>query len=159
MRLFYLWMGILYVFMILGLWYKVTSVLIFCGFFYWFNLDMCQHLNHFYLVSLVSFLMMFLPANRNCSLDVIRNPKLRVATVPNWTFRILTIQIGIAYFYGGIAKITSDWLQGEPMRQWLLNDHMPNLPVFSQWWAAYFFAWGGLAYDLAVVPLLVWKKV
>jgi len=160
MYLFFFTMGVLYIFMILGLWYRMTSVLLFLGFFYWFYLDMTTYLNHFYLVLLINFEMIFIPAHLNASLDVLRKPELRVAKVPAWTRWLLTLTISIPYFFGAIAKINSDWLQGEPMRIWLRNkvDYPIMGLLFEQWWATYFFSWNGLLYDLIIVPLLLWKR-
>ena len=160
MYVFFLCMGVLCVFIILGLWYRVSAVLFWLGFTYWFLLDQANYLNHFYLISLVSFLMIFVPAHRNASLDVVRKPELRVATVPAWTRWLLIAQLGIAYFFGGVAKINSDWLQGEPMRSWLAGTtDFPFIGhLFTEPWAAYFFSYGGLLFDLMIVPLLLWKR-
>ena len=156
MNLFFFGMGLVYTFIIFGLWYRVTSILAFAGFFYWFNLDSTHHLNHFYLVSLVSFFNMFLPLHLNTSLDAIRKPNLRVSKVPKWTISTLLLQISVPYFFGGIAKLNYDWLHGEPMRVWLLEMY-PQGHIFTSWWAPYFFSWGGIAYDTSVVPMLLWK--
>ena len=157
MNLFFLGMGILYAFYILGLWYRVTSILSFVGFFYWYNLDTTQHLNHFYLISIVSFFNMFLPLHLNTSLDAIRKPNERVSKVPAWTVMMVLLQISIPYFFGGIAKINYDWLHGEPMRVWLLELY-PQGHLFTSWWVPYFFSWGGIAYDILVAPMLLWKR-
>ena len=43
---------------------------------------------------------------------------------------MLRAQIGIPYFYGGIAKLNSDWIHGgEPMRTWLRP--MTAMPGFG----------------------------
>ena len=41
----------------LGLFYRISSLLLFLGFTYWFLLDQARYLNHFYLTSLLCFLM------------------------------------------------------------------------------------------------------
>jgi len=112
---FYL-LGVLSVLIIVGLFYRLSMALFFVGFTYVFLLEQAQYLNHFYFVSLVSFLMIFVPAHRAASIDALIRPKLRSATTPVWALSLLAGQMGIVYFFGGIAKINRDWLRGEPMR-------------------------------------------
>jgi hypothetical protein len=105
--------------------------------------------------------MCFLPAERAFSVDALIRPKIRTDVVPAWTLWLLRAQIGIPYFYGGIAKLNSDWLQGgEPMRIWLRPlTAMPGLGhVFKADWVVYSFVSGGLLLDLLVAPLLLWRR-
>jgi len=73
---------------------------------------------------------------------------------------LLRTQVGIAYFYGGVAKLNSDWFHGEPMRTWL--NPLTKLPLFGplfqKEWVVYNFVFGGLLLDLFVVPLLLWRR-
>ena len=57
-------LGVLAFLITVGLFYRVAIVLFFFGFAYIFLLEQARYLNHFYLVGLVSFLMMFVPASR-----------------------------------------------------------------------------------------------
>ena len=65
-------LGALALFVMLGLWYRLSATLFFVGFSYVFLLDQTQHLNHFYLISLVSLLMVFVPAHGAFSIDAHR---------------------------------------------------------------------------------------
>ncbi|MAS37141.1 MAG: vitamin K-dependent gamma-carboxylase [Anaerolineaceae bacterium] len=156
---FYL-LGLLAVLIILGLFYRISALLFFLGFTYVFLLDQTNYLNHFYLIALVSFAMIFVPATRALSLDGLRKPNLRSDSAPAWTVALLRFLIGIAYFYGGIAKINGDWLQAVPMRYWLAARR--DFPLIGQWfgeeWMAYLFSYGGLFFDLLIVPLLLWRR-
>ncbi|MBM3265814.1 MAG: HTTM domain-containing protein [candidate division Zixibacteria bacterium] len=116
MYLHFIVLGALALCIAVGLWYRVTSILFFLAFTYVFLLDMVQYLNHFYLICLVSFLMIWIPAHRTWSVDAWFRPSLLAKTAPAWTLYVLRFQLGIAYFYGGIAKINGDWLRGEPIR-------------------------------------------
>ena len=82
------------------------------------------------------------------------------STVPAWTIWLLRFQIGVPYFYGGLAKLNADWLQGYPMRYWL--SERADFPVIGQYFhnvsTAYFFSYSGLLIDLLAVPLLLWKR-
>lgn len=145
-------------FILIGLWYRISAVLFFLGFTYVFLLDQAQHLNHFYLICLVSFLMIFIPANQPFSIDSWGSKK-RTTTAPAWALWALRLQIGIAYFYGGVAKLNSDWLHGEPMRMWLASSSFPVIgQFFTQEWMVFLFSYGGLLLDLSIVPFLLWQK-
>jgi hypothetical protein len=160
MYLHFYFLGALSACIIAGFCYRLAATLFFFAFTYVFLLDQTQYLNHFYLVCLISFLMIFVPAHRAFSVDALLRPKLRSYTVPAWTLWLLRVQIGIAYFYAGIAKMGEDWLRGEPMRTWLAArmDFPVIGPYFDQEWAVYFFVVGGMLLDLFVVPGLLWKR-
>lgn len=158
-------LGVLAACIIAGLHYRLCTALFFVGFTYVFLLDQAQYLNHFYFVSLMTFLMIFVPAHRALSLDARLRPELRSDTAPAWSLWILRAQVGLVYFYAGVAKINHDWLRGEPMRAWLAqrDDYSllgPLLPVgqlFREEWVVYLFSYGGLLLDLLVVPFLLWR--
>jgi hypothetical protein len=143
-----------------GLRYRLCAAAFFLGFTYVFLLDQVRYLNHFYLISLVALLLVFTPVHRAASLDAWRRPHLRSDTVPAWALWILRAQVGIPYFYGGIAKLNGDWLRGEPIRSWLAG--RPDFPLigrfFGEEWMVYTFAYGGLLLDLLVVPALMWRR-
>jgi vitamin K-dependent gamma-carboxylase len=153
-------LGILAIFITLGFWYRVSATLFFIGFTYSFLLEQARYLNHFYLVCLLSFLLIFLPADRALSLDALRRPAMTADSVPAWTLWLLRAQIGIVYFYAGIAKLNADWFQGEPLRIWL--SERTDFPLIGVWfteeWMVYLLSYSGLLLDLLVFPLLLWRK-
>jgi vitamin K-dependent gamma-carboxylase len=143
-----------------GLYYRVTSWLLFFSFSFWYLLDATRYLNHLYMTALVAFILAVIPAHRARSYDVRMNPKLQSDTIPQWCLWLLQIQIGIVYFYAGLAKLNSDWLKGEPIRDWLSG--RDDYPLIGPWFeteaATFFFGYGGLLFDLLVVPAILWKK-
>ena len=144
-----------------GFLYRFAAPVLFIAFTYFFLLDQTRYLNHFYLVCLISLLLCFVPAERAFSVDALLRRKIRSDVVPAWTLWLLRAQIGIPYFYGGIAKLNSDWIRGgEPMRIWL--SPLTKLPgfghIFEADWVVYSFVFGGLLLDLLVVPLLLWRR-
>ena len=147
-------LGILGLLIALGFLYRLAMAMFFLAFTYIFLLDQATYLNHFYLISLISFLMIFLPLNCAGSVDAKLWPRIRRATAPAWTLWLLRFQVGIAYTFGGIAKINGDWLRGEPMRGWLAErwGQAPSEP------AVIFFSWGGMLFDLLIVPALLWHR-
>ena len=161
MYIHFLVLGLAAAFVSLGFLYRIAAPVLFLAFTYFFLLDQTRYLNHFYLVCLISFLMCFLPAERAFSVDALLRRKIRSDVVPAWTLWLLRAQVGIPYFYGGIAKLNSDWIPGgEPMRIWL--SPLTKIPAFGHVFAAdvvvYSFVIGGLLIDLLVVPLLLWRR-
>lgn len=151
---------------VLGLFTRIAAAVFSVLFAWWFLSDQTNYLNHFYLITLVSFLFVFVPTERTFSLDARfrRPPGTRrspaAETVPAWAVWIFRFQIGAPYFFGGIAKLNPDWIAGEPMRMWLRD--MKSVPllglVCTQEWCVYGFVVGGLLLDLLVVPGLLWKR-
>jgi len=157
MHLHFAALGLLAIYIMLGLLYRMTSILFCLGFTYVFLLDQTNYLNHFYLICLISLLLSCLPAHRSFSLDVWRKPELKLRTAPVWTLWLLRFQLSIPYVYGGIAKLNADWLHGEPMRTWLAErTHFPVVGAYlTEEWVVYAFSYGGLLFDLLIVPLLL----
>ena len=152
-------MAVLAVCIMLGYRYRLSATLFFLAFTYMFLLEQTTYLNHFYMVCLVSFLMIFVPAHRAFSRDALRGPEIRSETAPAWTLWMLRAQLGIVYFFGGLAKINSDWLRGEPMRMWLAKrTDFPLIgSLFTEEWMVYSLSYGGMLLDLFVVPCLLWR--
>ena len=152
--------GLFAFFIAIGFLYRVNTVLFFLSHTYFFLLDQGCYVNHLYLIGLFGILFMFVPAHRAFSVDAWLNRKLRSQTVPAiglWLFRI---QMSAVYFFAGIAKLTPDWLRGEPMRFWLRQkEHFGVLdPFFHSQWAAYGGSYGSLLLDLSLAPLLLWRR-
>ncbi|EMR04184.1 Vitamin K-dependent gamma-carboxylase [Cesiribacter andamanensis AMV16] len=146
---------------LLGWRYRLSAGLFFLLFTYTELWDLTNYLNHYYFTSLVAGLMVLLPAHRSFSLDVRRRPSLAVATVPAWTIYLLQFQLGVVYFYAGLAKLHPDWLlHAQPLRLWLpARADMPLIgPLFKEVWVAYFFSWFGCLYDLSIPFLLRWHR-
>lgn len=152
-------LGLLSVLIMFGALYRLSMTLFFISFTYVFLLDKAQYLNHFYLVSLVSFLMIFIPAHRSHSVDALLRPSLRARFVPRWSLDVLRAQMAIVYFFGGLAKLNPDWFAGEPLRQWMAErTDFPFIGhLFREEWMVALFSAGGLLIDLFIVPLLLWK--
>lgn len=105
--------------------------------------------------------MIFVDASTNLSLDNLFAKRKQFNPVPYWNFFVLRWQIVLVYLFGGIAKINSDWLAGEPLRNWLASrDH---LPYIGEWLtspeAPYFFSYGGLFFDLAIGFILLQPRL
>lgn len=146
---------------ILGLFYRFNAALFFTAFTYIELLDKTNYLNHYYAVSLISFLMYFLPAHRYFSLDVRFKFTRQIELIPRYFVLILQFQIALIYFYAGCAKINEDWLfKAEPLKTWL--QAFRDLPFIGNWmaspWLAYLFSWFGCFYDLTIPFFLFFAK-
>lgn len=144
----------------LGWRYRLGTILFFLSFTYAELIDATNYLNHYYLVVLLGFLLMFLPANSSFSLDVKRNPSLRKEKVPAWCIYVLIAQFTLVYTFAGIAKLNYDWLfRAMPLAVWL-PEHadMPVLgPLFELSWMPFAFSWIGGIYDLSIAYFLMWR--
>lgn len=145
----------------LGYFYRMSSLLLFLSFTYIELMDKTNYLNHYYFVSLILFLMIWLPANANYSLDAYRKPSTIRQYIPRWTLGSIRLMMGIVYVYAGLAKLNSDWLlEAMPLRLWLpANNDMPIIGgLFNKLWVAYFFSWFGAIYDLTIPFFLLNRK-
>lgn len=71
MYTFFYILGALAFCILIGAAYRIVMPLFFVGFSYVFLLDQTNYLNHFYMIALLSFLMIFLPANRAFAVDAL----------------------------------------------------------------------------------------
>ncbi|MFB6257645.1 MAG: HTTM domain-containing protein, partial [Flavobacteriales bacterium] len=140
-------------FVALGLFYRLAILGFFLSFSYLELIDKAYYLNHYYFISVLAFLLIFLPAHRYFSLDVLRKPSLHTDRIPAWMLWPVRFQVGLVYFYAGVAKLEYDWLfRAEPMRTWLpAHDQLPLIgEMMARTWVAYLFSWFGAIYDLSV---------
>lgn len=153
--------GLSALFISLGLLYRWACLAFFLLFTYIELIDATFYLNHYYFVSLVSILLIFVPANKNRSLDVYFNLTKRSKQVFNWHIWSIMLMLGIVYFYAGIAKLNYNWLiEAQPLKIWLAaHTHLPLIgPLMDDTWLAYAFSWGGALFDLSIPFLLLNKK-
>lgn len=146
---------------LLGFRYRFSAVLFFVCFTYIELIDKSNYLNHYYFVSLVSFLLCWVPANACFSVDAHRNVSIRKHIVPAWTILIIQLQLGMVYFFAGVAKLNTDWLfHAQPLKIWLqAYRDMPYLgSLFASTWLAFAFSWFGCIYDLTIPFFLSFRK-
>ena len=146
----------------LGYRYRLSIAAFFLLFTYIELIDKTTYLNHYYFVSLMSLLMVFLPLHRSWSLDARRGPiAQRPSTIPRGVLWMLRAQIGLVYVFAGIAKLNPDWLlHADPLRIWLYNTtDTPLIGFFvRETWMAYAMSWAGAFFDLTIVGWLLWRK-
>lgn len=155
-------LGVLGLCLTAGLFYRVTTVLLFVTFSYVQLVDVSNYLNHYYLVSLLLGLLVFVPAHRAFSLDAWRRPELRSDTLPAWCTLLLRFQVTVVYVFAGLAKLTTDWLlHAQPLNIWLAaRTSMPFVgPLLEERWVAYAAAWAGFLFDTTIAAFLLSRRL
>ena len=153
--------GISALFVAVGLRYKWAIITFFLSFTYIELMDKTTYLNHYYFVSVLSFLLIFLPAGNYFSWDTLKKPRKLFLQIPQWNIDAIKLLLCIVYLYAGLAKLNSEWLfQGMPLKIWLpTKDYLPMIGfLFRYDWMIYLFAWGGALYDLIIPFLLLNRK-
>jgi vitamin K-dependent gamma-carboxylase len=114
-------------------------------------LDKTTYLNHYYFVTLLAALMLLLPLDR-------RDAERPVA---RWQLWMMRWQVGIVYFFAGVAKLNSDWLfKAQPLKLWFAANADvavigPLLALPAAPWVA---SWASMLMDLSAPFLLCWRR-
>jgi hypothetical protein len=150
--------GVSSLFIAIGFKYRVNIILFFLSFTYIELMDKTTYLNHYYFISVLSFLLIFLPANSYFSFDSWKGKSYK--EVPTYTINALKLLVAIVYIYAGIAKLNPDWLlEAMPLAIWLPSKY--NLPLIGDLlqksWVHYAFSWAGAFYDLFIIFFLLYK--
>lgn len=159
MYLHFLGLMVLALLIAAGWYYRLACICWAVGFTYVFLLERTNYQNHYYLIILFSWLLPCLPLHRGVSIDARRKPELTSPWIAAGVLWLIRFHVGLPYIYGGIAKLTPDWILGQPMGIFLATK--ADYPVLGTWLAwpttAYIFSWYGLLFDLLVVPALLWR--
>ncbi|MEP5255828.1 MAG: HTTM domain-containing protein [Winogradskyella arenosi] len=159
MYAYYGLMGLFGLFIMLGYKYRFSMLMFALMWTATYLMQKSSYNNHYYLLMLLSFLMLFLPANRYASLDVKLNPKLKRISMPSWCKWLFVLQLFILYTYASAAKFYPDWLDGTVME--ILMHSKSDYPLvgtlLQQKPVHYFLAYGGILFDGLIIPLLLFK--
>ncbi|MEM8609101.1 MAG: HTTM domain-containing protein [Myxococcota bacterium] len=161
MYVHYALLGVLAFLIMVGLGSRVALLLYFLGFTYVELLDRTAYLNHYYLISILSLLMAFLPVDRAFSLSRRLGWQTGPETTARWSLYAVRLQVGLVYVFAGIAKLRADWLlRGEPLHTWL--SARTDIPLVGPYLAepalAIAASWAGACFDLFIVAFLLWPK-
>ncbi|WP_293297340.1 HTTM domain-containing protein [Allomuricauda sp.] len=115
--------------------------------------------NHYYLLMLLAYIMAFLPANRDASLDAKLNPGLRSQTMYNGVRWVIILQLFIVYTYASVAKLYADWLDFSMIDVLMTSkkDYYIIGELLQQKWVHKIIAIFGISFDLLILPALLWK--
>jgi hypothetical protein len=153
--------GVSAIFVAIGYKYRIAIITFFLSFLYIELMDKTTYLNHYYFISIVSFLLIFLPANAYFSLDTFVQKK-QYKLVPKWTIDSIKLMLVIIYLTAGFVKLNSDWLfRAMPLKIWLPSKY--DLPfigenLMQQNWFHFAMSWSGMLYDLSIPFLLLYKR-
>ncbi len=145
----------------IGYKYRLSIIIFFLSFTYIELMDKTTYLNHYYLVSLLSFILIWIPAHAHFSVDAYKHKGLANEYIPRWSLDALRLMIAIVYIYAGLAKLNSDWMiDALPLSIWLRAK--VDLPIIGslmdEQWLHYLFSWGGAIYDLFIVFFLICSR-
>jgi len=168
----FLFIGLAGLCLALGFFYRTAAVALFLSFTCTFLWEQAKYNNHYYLMSLIAFLLIWMPAQTRFSVDAwLRHrrakldgedakPLMSTTQVPFWPIFLLRAQIFVVYFYAGVAKINIDWLAGIPLTapagrfyRVLAELGLSGLVTVEQ--VGLFLAWVGLLFDLSIGFLLI----
>ncbi|MEM7105376.1 MAG: HTTM domain-containing protein [Bacteroidota bacterium] len=145
-----LWLGIIGAFCLCaGLLFRWSTTLVFIIFSYIQLQDALHYNNHYYFFSLVCLLLIFTQADQRCSIKSYLNKNRANQRVLFMDYFILQVMVFIVYFYGGLAKLNTDWLSGAVTKfMWSDIEESTALAI----------AWSGMLFDLLIGILLFIKK-
>lgn len=159
MYAYYVLMGLCGLFVMIGFkyrWSMLGFALLWTG---TYLMQKSSYNNHYYLLMLLSFIMVFLPAHRYLSLDARLKPALKKISMPRWCALVFIIQMFIVYTYGAIAKIYPDWLDATVLEVLMRGKKDLYLvgELLQQKWVHYILAYGGILFDGLIIPALLWR--
>ncbi|WBL25919.1 HTTM domain-containing protein [Zunongwangia sp. HGR-M22] len=160
MYYYYGLMGVFGLLVMIGFKYRFSMA---CYTVMWASVYLMQkssYNNHYYLLMLLCFIMVFLPAHRALSYDAWKNKAIRSLSMPRWVWLFIVLQLFIVYTFASIAKLYPDWLDATVPAMlmhgkrnfWLVGEFLQR--DWIKWVIAYF----GLIFDLLIVPMLLWKR-
>ena len=155
-------MGICGILVAAGILYKPSTLLIFIIFTYIFLIEKSRYENHLYLICLISFIMMFIPAGKHQTFsDISKTKPLDKPTLSTWPLFLIRTQIGIVYFFAGIAKLNMDWVfKAEPINLWMSNYSGPHIleQIATQPFIPWVMTYTAITIDILAFPLLCYRR-
>lgn len=159
MYAYYIIMGIFGLLIMVGYKYRFSMLMFAIMWTATYLMQKSSYNNHYYLLAILSFLMVLMPANRYASLDAGLNPSIKRISMPAWCKWIFVVQLFILYTYATIAKLYPDWLDTTFIS--LLMKGKVDYPliggILQQEWLHYFLAYGGIMFDGLIIPALLFK--
>ncbi|MEM9895553.1 MAG: HTTM domain-containing protein, partial [Bacteroidota bacterium] len=152
-------MGCTGILMMLGLFYRYAAGTFSVMWTLVYMMQKTHYNNHYYLLVLLGFVMLLLPANRAYSLDVkfgfIASRK-SCARICHYFF---ITQIVIVYLYASFHKMNPDWIAAKSIGIWFeAKKHYFLIgPLLGKEWFQLLICWGGIVYDGIIVFLLLYK--
>lgn len=145
----------------LGYRHRLAATVFALGIAYVELIDRTNYLNHYYWLIITGLLLAFLPVSQVWSVDAKLGRVENRGFVPTWVVWLLRFQVGMVYFFAGLAKLNADWLfRAEPLATWL--------PARSEMWligpvvalpiVAFALSWLAAFFDLTVGAWLLNRR-
>jgi hypothetical protein len=125
----------------LGIRQRLCAIILFLGYTSLFLMEKAEYVNHFYLYCLIAFWLIFMPVKSS-----------HQRSAPTWYYWLMLFHMGIVYFYAGVAKLDAEWLSFHSVQLYLNHKHWKFTGLDK------ILTYGGLVFDLFIVPLLLWKR-
>jgi vitamin K-dependent gamma-carboxylase len=157
MYVLYFLMGIAGLLVMVGYKYRRAMLFYAVGWAYVYLMQKSSYNNHCYLLMLLNFIMVLLPANRSASVDALLDPSFRREHMSRWIYIFIITFLGVIYAYASVAKFYPDWLDGS-FPKYLMSTRGRDFDWLQQDWAHQAILYFGLFFDLLTVPFLLWKR-
>ena len=141
----------------IGFLYRIATGIFCLGFTYFMLIEQSHYNNHFYLFILLLGVMFFMDADKMYSVRNKRKPTN--GKIPYWNHLLLTFLLFITYFYGGISKLSSEWLGGglpESIVNSLPATNFMKVALGAEGFTK-FLQYGGVLFDLSIGFFLLYK--
>ncbi len=156
MYVLYISMGIAGIMIMLGFKYRLAITYYAITWTYVYLLQKSSYNNHCYLLMLLNYMMILLPANRAVSIDSRDRPSITRHHMSRGVYVFIISLLFIVYAYASVAKFYPDWLDGSFPR-YLMSTRGKDWEILQNDWAHEAIKYFGLTFDLLVIPLLLWK--
>ncbi|PCJ98894.1 MAG: hypothetical protein COA50_01260 [Flavobacteriaceae bacterium] len=159
MYFYFILMGTLGVLVTLGYKYRFSIIAFTVLWTGVYLMQKTSYNNHYYLLILISFIMVFFPANRAVSLDAKYHPSIKTNAMPNWVKWTIVAQLFIVYTYATLAKLYIDWFDFTFIKILMKSkaDYYIIGELLQQPWAHKAIAAFAILFDLLIVPALLWR--
>jgi len=159
MYFYFILMGIVSLMVMLGYRYKLNILALAVLWSGAYFMQKTSYNNHYYLVMLMTWGMVFMNPHHYASFDVKR---IKTAThfCPNWNRLFFVILVLLVFTYGAVAKFYPGWWSGDFIKNsfshktnyWLIGS------LLGKEWFQQFITFSGVIFDATIIPLLIWKR-
>ncbi|MGK0427269.1 MAG: hypothetical protein ACJAUR_001379, partial [Ulvibacter sp.] len=160
MYFYFVVMGVFGLMIMLGYKYRLSMVAYALMWSAVYLLQKSSYNNHYYLMMLLCWVMAFLPAHGQLSLDARFSTSIKSSSMPRWCLLALILQVWLVYTFASIAKFYPDWLNGTTIALFMESKKIYWLigPFLQLDWVQYAIIYVGILFDFLIVPLLLWKR-
>lgn len=158
----YLWFGlmaILSLFIMLGFRYRLSTILLAILWTGVYLMHKTHYNNHHYLYFIMNWIFVFMPFQNRLSIDCKHNRVKERHFTLYYNHLIWIALLLIVYTYAALQKIYPDWINLTLAHSFVENGNINFLkPYKDSTLLLSIIAYGGIAFDLFIIPLLIYKK-